>query len=216
MFMYLYSFGQQHEAKLLYAFENMDKSVWESDEIAVVDYGCGQGLATMVLADFMRKNDIDSSKINRVTLIEPSEKCLKRAALHTSCFLQSAEIRCVNKYINDLCDEDIKNEEPIPTIHLFSNIIDIVEVDLGKLSNLLKKCKNDYDQYICVGPMLNVDRLDSFAYLLGFNVFLSQNFDSNEFKADKSWTCVVRTCVNNSQGANRLSHDIDELDCLIM
>ena len=52
--MYIYAFGKMHNAKLQYAFEHLQKNVFKYREIEIVDYGCGQGLATICYHDFLQ------------------------------------------------------------------------------------------------------------------------------------------------------------------
>lgn len=78
MVTYLYSFGKMHQAKLQYAFDKLPSEFLQQDEINIIDYGCGQALGTMCYADFLNNNGY-SQKVKNITLIEPSEMCLKRA-----------------------------------------------------------------------------------------------------------------------------------------
>lgn len=50
---YIAKYGEIHQAKLLHAYEKIPSEVWHEDGITVVDYGCGQGIAEMVLSDYM-------------------------------------------------------------------------------------------------------------------------------------------------------------------
>ena len=93
---YLFAYGKMHKAKLNYAFEHLPETFFEIPELNINDYGCGQAVATMCYADFLRKQGYEQ-KIRRVTLIEPSEAALKRAALHVSVFFPDAEIVTINK-----------------------------------------------------------------------------------------------------------------------
>ena len=85
MVTYLYAFGPMHQAKLNYAFKHLPKEFLEQPEINIIDYGCGQALGTMCYADYLRENGY-AQKVKTITLIEPSEICLKRAAIHASMF----------------------------------------------------------------------------------------------------------------------------------
>ena len=97
--MYLYSFGNMHQAKMKHAFSNIDKDWFYNQEIEIVDYGCGQALATMLYHDYLQANGI-SQTVSRITLIEPSAKALCRAGLHAKAFYPEAEIHTINKLLN--------------------------------------------------------------------------------------------------------------------
>lgn len=77
---YLYRYGKMHKAKLWSAFEKIPFDTI-SNPIEIIDWGCGQGLASFLLKEYMITNRIELD-ITSVTLIEPSELTLKRASLH--------------------------------------------------------------------------------------------------------------------------------------
>ena len=79
MCQYIFSYGNMHEAKIqkaLSAIKN-PKEVFNTD-IAIVDWGCGQGLATVCFFDFLKNEGIPNNT-QKVILIEPSEQALERA-----------------------------------------------------------------------------------------------------------------------------------------
>lgn len=55
MLVYLYSFGNMHQAKLNKAFENIPEILFEQPEINIIDYGCGQAIGTMCYVDFIKQ-----------------------------------------------------------------------------------------------------------------------------------------------------------------
>ena len=192
---YLHAFGKMHKAKLNYAFEHLPETFFEIPEINIIDYGCGQAVATMCYADFLRKRGYEQ-KIRRVTLIEPSEAALKRAALHVSVFFPDAEIVTINKEFDDLETKDIVCDEDVPTLHLLSNVLDLECFSLITFKKLVKKSIGPSNLFVCVGPYFgDKDRgkhMDSFAkYFKGEEIF-SEDLDAYELDEDNSWTCMVR------------------------
>ena len=99
--MYIHALGMMHEAKLQHAFEHLLDSFFDNEKIDIIDYGCGQAIGTICYADFLREKEY-SQKVRKITLIEPSELALKRAALHVSCFFPNAEIVTILKGFDDL------------------------------------------------------------------------------------------------------------------
>ena len=191
---YLFAFGKMHQAKLNYAFGKLPKEFFEQPEINIIDYGCGQALGTMCYADFLRENGY-LQKVKTITLIEPSEICLKRAALHASVFFSDAEIKTVNKKFDDLTQDDIVCNEETPTLHILSNVLDMLNFDLNRFSAMIKDNLNSYNQFVCVGPYFNFaekdERMVSFASLLdGNNSYLGE-FDKYEFVSNKTWTAQI-------------------------
>ena len=199
---YLFAFGKMHQAKLNYAFGKLPEEFLEQPEINIIDYGCGQALGTMCYADFLRDNGY-TQKIKTITLIEPSEICLKRAALHASVFFTDAEIKTVNKKFDDLTQDDIYYDIIGPTLHILSNVLDMLSFDLDRLAELLKGCWKDYyelgcagyDQFVCVGPFFNYSdkdkRMDDFISRLDGIEDFRETFDKYEFDPEKAWTAQI-------------------------
>ena len=195
MLVYLYSFGNMHQAKLNKSFENIPKILFDQPEINIIDYGCGQAIGTMCYIDFIRQKGV-SQNVKRVTLIEPSETCLKRAALHVSAFCSDAEIVTINKTFDDLDAADIVCEEEIPTLHILSNVLDL-DFDLDRFAELISDNLKGYNQFVCVGPYFNVPAIDQL--MDDFAKLFSESednyikiFSKFELNPNKAWTAHIR------------------------
>ena len=192
---YLHAFGKMHKAKLDYAFEHLPETFFEIPEINIIDYGCGQAIATLCYADFLLERGY-KQKIRRVTLIEPSEAALKRAALHVSVFFPDAEIVTINKGFDDLETNDIVCDEDVPTLHLLSNVLDLECFSLIAFKKLVKKRIGPYNLFVCVGPYFGKNdrskRMDDFANNLMEGIIYTVDLNSFEFDPNYSWTCMVR------------------------
>ena len=225
---YLYAFGLMHQAKLEYAFSKLPKEFLEQPEINIIDYGCGQALGTMCYADFLREKGY-SQKVKVITLIEPSEICLERAALHDSVFFPDAEIKTVNKKFDDLTQDNIVCSEETPTLHILSNVLDMTNFDLERFADLVKGCLKRYNQFVCVGPYFNCsdkdNRMDDFCSLLNGNEYFWGSFDKYELDKDRAWTAnilcfdwedwyskIVKRCGTNDS-IEYVSTDFSEDDC---
>jgi len=191
---YMFAFGKMHQAKLEYAFNKLPEEFLEQEEICIIDYGCGQALGTMCYADFLRENGY-AQNVKTITLIEPSEICLKRAALHASAFFPEADIKTVNKKFDDLTDNDILCSKEFFTLHILSNVLDMTDFDLDKFAKLVKSCLKGHNQFICVGPTFNdlqrAKRIVKFTKSIGGNHVVQESLDSYELNPDKSWTCTL-------------------------
>ena len=191
---YLFAFGKMHQAKLNYAFGKLPKEFFEYPEINIIDYGCGQALGTMGYADFIRKKGY-SQKVKAISLIEPSEICLKRSALHAAVFFPDAEIKTVNKKFDDLTQDDIVCSEETPTLHILSNVLDMLNFDLDKFSAVIKDSLNGYNQFVCIGPYFNFsekdERMGDFSSLIEGNSSYFEIFDKYEFVSNKTWTAQI-------------------------
>jgi TPR repeat protein len=205
---YLFAYGKMHQAKLNYAFGKLPEEFLEQPEINIIDYGCGQALGTMCYADFLRNNGY-TQKVKAITLIEPSEICLKRAALHTSVFFPDAEIKTVNKKFDDLTQGDIVCTEETPTLHILSNVLDILCFDLERFAEIMKSCLKGIYQLVCVGPYfkdtIKDKRMRSFAEHINSEAFY-ETLDKRELYPEKDWTCAVLLCSNNKR-------NVTEIDC---
>ncbi|MEE1082604.1 MAG: leucine-rich repeat domain-containing protein, partial [Paludibacteraceae bacterium] len=194
MLVYLYSFGKMHKAKLDCAFAHLPKDFLQQPEINIIDYGCGQAIGTMCYVDFLKEEGIIQN-IRKVTLIEPSETCLKRAALHTSVFLPEAEITTVNKTFDKLLMTDIETNENIPTLHILSNVLDL-KFNLDRFALVITEHIKGYNQFVCVGPYFSYsnkdERISKFCSLIHGKENFSKVYEKYELDADKPWTANIK------------------------
>ena len=194
--MYLYSFGLMHEAKLQHAFQHLPSDFTDHEAIEIIDYGCGQAIGTICYADFLRKIG-KTQKVKKVTLIEPSKRALERAALHTSCFLPEAEVVTINKGFDDLVEDDLCIDEEIPTLHIFSNVIDLADdyFNLEKFAMLINDCAKGENYYICIEPYFDYDeqdeKLQRVVKSLDAETYYSNTFLKGTFVEGHDWTCRV-------------------------
>ncbi len=194
--MYIHALGMMHEAKLQHAFEHLAIDFFSHSSIDIIDYGCGQAIGTICYADFLREKGY-SQKVRKIILIEPSELALKRAALHVSCFFPNAEIVTILKGFDDLVVDDINVEEDVPTLHIFSNVIDLADdcFDLEQFVRLINNSSVGENQYLCIEPYFNYDeeddKLQRFIELLDVEVYYRKVFGKGEFVEGREWTCNV-------------------------
>lgn len=186
MFEYIKRFGRMHYAKLESAFSDPFPQHFNS-KINIIDWGCGQALATMA---FIEK--YGDACIDRITLIEPSEIVLKRAALHCHKFAPNARIRTINKKLDDLKTDDFRVYSSIPTIHLFSNILDIDDYQPRLLQSLVDTISSPGDYFVCVSPNIDdvktgriVSFYNSFCDKEGFTVY----HEKLSSKFGRFWMC---------------------------
>ncbi len=207
--MYIYAFGKMHNAKLQYAFNHLHKNALKYNEIEIVDYGCGQGLATICYHDFLIENRIEQ-KVKRIVLLEPSSMALSRAELLCSRFYPNAEIVAVNKPFDNLLNNDLKISPDIPTIHLLSNILDVESYDLSHFSQIVKEQSVGDNEYVIVSPLQNVQRtkrLKLFTSIIEKNIYFEQYLDKRQLDSEKDWTCAVLLCSQK----NIIEYDCNEV-----
>lgn len=214
MLVYLHAFGSMHQFKLNRAFKQLPDAFLQQPEIRIVDYGCGQAIGTMCYADFLTKQGL-SQTIKSATLIEPSEICLNRAALHVSQFFPDAEIRTVCNTFDDLKADDLANADDIPTLHILSNVLDIQAFNLEDFATLINNNLSNYNQFVCVGPYFGYsdkdERMTEFAELLNGNVSYSKFFERRQLNPEKDWTAQI-VCFSVGELEEVLSTEVTEED----
>jgi len=173
LYIYLRNYGNMHYAKMISALEIIPLNVFEK-EIEIVDWGCGQAIATVSLFEYLKRESLNIKP--KVTLIEPSEIALKRASLHCKVFNPSSQVKTVCKYLDELEVGDISTESDNIKIHLFSNVLDIELFSMSNLVELMSSTQKGINYFVCVSPYINdikADRVDS------FKRFFEQNNESS-------------------------------------
>ena len=162
---YIAAYGESHKRKVFRAIEDLPFSELK-ESIEVVDWGCGQGLASVCFVEKMREYNLFQN-IKKITLIEPSTAAINRAELNVS--LAAPGVQISKKQLGlpptmplDFdCISDIEYKKPI-TIHLFSNILDIETIDLKKLAKLITTTGHKH-YVLCIGPAnRREDRINAF------------------------------------------------------
>ncbi|HOT59631.1 MAG TPA: helicase-related protein [Spirochaetales bacterium] len=158
---YLYAFGNKHKNKIYAALAKIKelKNI-VNGEYSIIDWGCGQGLATVCMFDYLKKHNLPNA-VKKIILIEPSELAVKNAVLHTSIY-GVGEVVSINKVIDNVDVQDIKTDTPV-TIHLLSNILDVEGFDLKRLAQTIGESAKGEHYFICVSPKYaNNRRIDAF------------------------------------------------------
>lgn len=160
---YIAAYGNMHQGKINEVLDKINTNDFVNTDIQIIDWGCGQGLATICLFDFFNKHNVNLDLVKKVILIEPSEVALDRAKSHVNAYLRNEKKTVViGKYIDDVTADEIVSNEPV-TLHLFSNILDIASINLLQLANCIKTSLNGLHYLFCWGPLnQGNNRIDSF------------------------------------------------------
>lgn len=97
---YAAAYTTMHKGKLRIAFDHMPTDTFVG-EIAVIDWACGQGLATIFLHEYLEENGYNC-RIKEVILIEPSEKALDRAKFNIEAIDSKIKVSTVNKKLDEV------------------------------------------------------------------------------------------------------------------
>lgn len=162
---YLSAYGPMHREKIVAALDTIQRPAdFFTKKITIVDWGCGQGLATICFFDYLHTLGFPIN-ISKVVLVEPSTPAISRACAHVSKYINSNLIQPINKYINDVKPLDLSHDAQTLTIHFFSNILDITSVDICALSGLIKTTFLGEQLLFCVGPQnIGASRIADFAH----------------------------------------------------
>ena len=155
---YIYSYGNMHQAKLKQSFEvitNLAQIVNDKD-LQIIDYGCGQGIGTFVFIDHLKAINQNNYVISKVRLIEPSELALKRASLNIKYSLRSVNqnenVLAIHKELDNITNQDLMTNFASIKFHIFSNILDVPNINLLTLCEKINSTQKGINYFICVSP----------------------------------------------------------------
>jgi hypothetical protein len=195
LYAYMNSYGNMHYEKLNEAFKTLPKAFFEK-EANIIDWGCGQAMASMAYFDFLNQIGTEQ-EIKNLTLIEPSEIALKRASLHIRNISPATDIHTINKDLDALENKDFIKNKTHTHIHLFSNILDIDDFSLTALLQLVESNFPGDNYFICVSPYINdtrTSRLDAFVKFFSKKKDFAKinTIDNRPGQWKGTWTRVVR------------------------
>lgn len=143
---YIAAYGEMHVYKCRKALQNFPFTDFVLQQkgqpigtrsVEIFDWGCGQGLATLVFLQFLADREILHC-VRRINLIEPSPYAIKRAAQWADqASAAHTTVRTFERYVpsNDGATwNDIDARERI-VVHLFSNILDVPNIGLKWLAD---------------------------------------------------------------------------------
>lgn len=196
LYHYMYSFGQMHKAKLKTAFDVFVQSKLSQETIEIIDYGCGQGMATTVFLDYLQINEIKAN-IKQVTLIEPSKIALARGILHLNS-IKKVPVKPICDEINNITSLDLTTNKKNSKLHLFSNILDVDKFSISDLATKIINTQKGNNYFVCVSPCnYDTDRIDAFFEFFNRKFHLEKGtwklIDcSKNWYPDKNWTIYAK------------------------
>lgn len=209
---YIAAYGEMHVGKCIAAFQNFPfDSILSNFEI--VDWGCGQGLATLCFIDMLRDRDM-LHLLRKVTLIEPSSLALERAYLNVT---KATDGKCIiepiNKYLpgNGTLDElDGLSYTYNSVFHFFSNILDIDTVNLQGVATIVAN-PNENHHIFCMGPMnSNSYRIGQFGSIFNVTTIYSDISQPQYAHTSTNWTYSCRSLSFEYNGQPLTRHKAAE------
>lgn len=145
---YMALYGLAHYERIQAIFDLTQQDNFNEQQLrqaTIVDYGCGQGIATLAYLDHLIATQQQIEHLN-IVLIEPSALALRRAIYWIEKKAQTAElsIHITAHACNfDELDENYLDQANSGTyIHLFSNVLDMYHqgnFSLHRLTKLMQK-----------------------------------------------------------------------------
>lgn len=187
LFDYMRNYGNMHQAKIMSSLVAPFPQQFES-KISLIDWGCGQALASMVFMD-----KFGSDNIKQIILIEPSEMALRRASLHCKRYAPDVPLQTICKEFDELTIDDIHLVEPETTVHLFSNVLDMEDYSVDHLSALVNSLTNSQQYFVCISPHIDdyrTNKIDTFVRKIQHDSedFVMLNSKTNT-KNNEFWNC---------------------------
>ena len=142
---YLAENGKMHKALMYDALEQFLERL-NGETITLIDWGCGQGIGSMLVLDYIREKQLDI-KIDKVFLIDVSLEILSRAMLHVDVLiLNNAQVSAVNndKILGTL--EQISTETTLNLIVNDTMPVDALDIDFELLKNAYFMCLSNEDE----------------------------------------------------------------------
>ena len=147
---YLVAYGEMHVAKLQRFLPSLPFAGMSA--LALVDWGCGQGLAASVVLEHLRAEFPEVSVVC-VRLVEISKAARNRASEIVSRYENAGDVRAYAWDLSSLSHGGLELPPGVPVLHVFSNILDVGGVNGETLSSLVRQVSAGRDSYIlCVGP----------------------------------------------------------------
>lgn len=203
---YISAYGEMHQSKCRATLQNMPfppKGHSGSLSLEIVDWGCGQGIGSVCVVDFLKERNL-TQWLKKITLIEPSQASLNRAIVNvTKATNNGVRIVPINEYLPSVSDGNeitSVSYEQNYVIHVFSNILDVTNIDLGKLARCM--AIPGHTHYIlCTGPLnANAFRIDRFSEIFQPSDYFSNIADNSYGRTSDTnycFTCKTKGFVYN-------------------
>ena len=197
--MYISSYGEIHRQKLQIAYDQIPHKVWSEGSISVVDYGCGQCIAEMVLSDFLKNHYIDNDKISDFTVIEPSKASLAQGLQYLETFFENSKITAYNVSARHLTEDYIRPQSDT-VIHIFSNVLDIIEFERHNIARILNSDMSHNHILVCVSPFYQENGrgglMDEFGDML-HGMRCEYKFEKHTDEWKNPFSCQIRIFVSS-------------------
>lgn len=165
---YLALYLPRHTIKLSCGLEQFDYEELSKKVLNVWDWGCGQGIGSLMFHEKILGVEHDFN-ISRFVLIDPSKHAVDAGVSMLNDRIKekgiiSPEIHKVIKEFDRLEKLDLSLNSVDANFHILSNILDVEYFSLDKFYELIKMSFTSYNYFLCTGPHYksNIERTNKF------------------------------------------------------
>lgn len=194
---YISLYGDIHRQKLIQAFSHIPDNVW-TENISVIDWGCGQGLAPIILQDHIDKQKFLKTCIEEIVLIEPSKASLSRAETFIQWSVPSALVYSLSEKEENLTISELPSFDNT-IIHILSNVVDMPDFYGENVLKYIERESRKHHVVVCVSPFYPENGRGKYmsefgASLDGFK--LAYKFERHKDDWAKNYSCQVHIYHN--------------------
>ena len=216
---YIGAYGEMHQAKCRAVMQNMPFPPKDGQGVSlsleIIDWGCGQGIGTVCLVDYLKEREL-TQWLKKITLIEPSKASLRRAVVNvTKATCNGVRITPLNEYLPSVHDDSRDNihYEQNCVFHIFSNILDVTNIDLAKLARSMA-IPGHMHYVLCMGPLnANAFRIDRFCEIFAPTEVFSNISSGNYGRTSDTnyrYTCKTKGFLYNGGNLDLSKYDPTE------
>ena len=196
---YMSLYGEMHQFKCKAAIQSFPYEKLGYG-LHLVDWGCGQGLATLCFLEALEYRGL-LDRVQKITLIEPSVPALERARSNVRLALEghNIEVEVLNSKLpsnkDDSTRANLVNLNKSTTVHFFSNILDVLDVSLKKTAQIVESGRGLHF-VLCMGPLdKNSARIDEFCEYFSQRIDFAALQDRNvgvTSDTNRATSCKIR------------------------
>ncbi len=196
---YSSTFTQEHVDRFRHVLNNLGTMVMFAQKLTVIDYGCGQGLATLTFLHYLQQNNCIANKVIDIHLIEPSSITLALARQFILAMAKHTQIQVNITVHHQTLAEYMTNPVTVPanmtTLHFFSNVLDIegIQYYLIQLSKYINNQQGEH--FICAVSSYN-SGFDNFRQGLSRFHVIDERFSINSYRFNSNRCVWTRKAAN--------------------
>lgn len=154
--------------------------------VDVIDWGCGQGLASISYMEFCKRNRLKLN-INNLTLIDASQMALTRAESFCRILEPDLKPQLIVSDLSVIKPEDVPSNDSGMTIHFLSNILDLEEVDYRQIFRSLVNSQSSHNLIFCISTVVGYNSPRNLR--LGYFVQLFKDHFRSSYKEHTRRVC---------------------------